>query len=229
MRLKALEASSYKSPLLTDELREALLLSGVIPVNDVFMPAWDLDDSIVLLYGSYGSGKSIFIIDKLIRKAVENPYFRCYFGRKVFDTVRGSVFKTITDRLKETRKDHLFHFSDAPNGSMQIRCKENGNEFIPFGANDAKSLKSIKDPTDVFCEEFDQFSFDDFGLIYSRLRTEKAKTQFFAAFNTEKIYQSHFIRKVFFDGEYSNQAYKLKANYYHNHFINQKDYYEKLN
>lgn len=228
MKIKALEASSYKSPLIDNDVREALLLSGVVPVNDVFMPAWDAQDPIILLFGSYGSGKSIFVVDKLIRKAIENPYFRCYFGRKVFDTVRGSVFKTVIDRLKETRKDHLFHFSDAPNGSMQIRCKDNGNEFIPFGANDAKSLKSIKDPTDIFCEEFDQFTFEDFGLIFSRLRTEKAKTQFYGCFNTDKIFQSHFIRKVFFEGEYKHLALKLKANYYDNHFIDQGAYYDKL-
>lgn len=111
---------------------------------------------------------------------------------------------------------------------MNIICKENGNEFIPFGANNPQSLKSIKDPTDFFCEEFDQFSFEDFGFIYSRLRTEKAFTELYAAFNTEKLYQSHWIRKTFFDGAFSEQAFKLKANYYHNHFINQEDYLNKL-
>jgi phage terminase large subunit len=226
VKLKALEASIFKP--LPDDLKRDLILSGVVPVNDVFMPLWGTVVPILLLYGSYGSGKSVFIIDRQIKKSIENPYFRGYFGRKVFDTVRGTVFKTITDRIKELKKEHLFHFSDAPNGSMIITCKENGNQFIPFGANDSSSLKSIKDPTDFFCEELDQFTFEDFGFIYSRLRTEKADTEFAGAFNTEKIYQSHWIRKVFFDGEFKEKAFKLKANYYHNHFINQQEYYEKL-
>jgi hypothetical protein len=111
---------------------------------------------------------------------------------------------------------------------MNIICKKSGNEFLPFGANDSASLKSIKDPTHFFCEELDQFTFDDFGFIYSRLRTEKAITQFYGAFNTERVYQSHWIRKVLFDGEYAAQATRIKANYYDNHFINQQEYESKL-
>jgi PBSX family phage terminase large subunit len=224
--LKILEASLFKP--LPAELKEQLILSGVVPVNDIFCPLWNNKNKINLLYGSYGSGKSVFIVDQLIEKALTQSYFRCYFGRKILDTVRGTVFKTITDRLKELKKDHLFFFSDKPNGSMQIICKANGNEFIPFGANDSSSLKSIKDPTDFFCEELDQFTFEDFGFIFSRLRTEKAFTQFWGAFNTEKIYQSHWIRKVLFDGEFSGMSFKLKANYYHNHFIDKEDYESKL-
>lgn len=213
---------------LPDEIKEALLLKGAIPINDVFRPAWENQSKIMLLYGSYGSGKSVFIVDKWIDKAINQSYFRGYFGRKIFDTVRGTVFKTITDRIKELKKDQLFNFSDKPNGSMIITHKKNGNEMIPFGANDSQSLKSIKDPTDFFCEELDQYTFEDFGFIYSRLRTEKALTQFWGAFNTERVYQSHWIRKILFDGEYASMAYKLKANYYDNAFINKEDYESKL-
>jgi len=224
--MKPLEASLFKP--LAVELKNNLVLSGVVPVNDIFLPTWGNKNKINLFYGSYGSGKSVFIIDQLIDKCLNQGYFRCYFGRKIFDTVRGTVFKTITDRIKELKKESLFYFSDKPNGSMQIVCRANGNEFIPFGANDSSSLKSIKDPTDFFCEELDQFTFEDFGFIFSRLRTEKALTQFWGAFNTERIYQSHWIRKVLFDGEFKDMAFKLKANYYDNHFIDKEDYESKL-
>jgi hypothetical protein len=221
-----LEASKYKP--LDDKVKDLLLRSDVIPVNDYLVPYWENKFKIMLLYGSYGSGKSIWIVDKLIDLCLTTPYFRCYYGRKVFDTVRGSVFKTITDRIKELKKEHLFHFSDAPNGSMTIVCRTNRNEFHPFGANNASSLKSIKDPTHFFCEEFDQFEYGDFGPIYSRLRTEKAYTQLYAAFNTEKVFKSHWIRAMFFDGPFASECFKLKVNYYHNHFIDQADYYKKL-
>lgn len=224
--MKPLEASLYK-PLPAD-LKEQLLLSGVVPVNDIFIPLWENKNKINLLFGSYGSGKSIFIVDKFINHAIEDEYFRGYFGRKILETVRGTVFKTITDRIKELKKAHLFTFSDAPTGSMNIICKPNGNELLPFGSNNAASLKSIKDPTHFFCEELDQFDFTDFGFIYSRLRTEKAVTQFYGAFNTERIYPSHWIRKIFFDGEFKDHSFKLKANYYDNHFIDRADYYSKL-
>jgi PBSX family phage terminase large subunit len=224
--VKPLEATLYKP--LPDDLKEKLILSGVIPVNDIYLPLWENNNKINLLYGSYGSGKSVFIIDVLINRCLTDKYFRCYFGRKILDTVRGTVFKTIIDRIRDLKKQEFFYFSDKPNGSMQIVCKANGNEFVPFGANDSSSLKSIKDPTHFFLEEMDQFSFEDFGFIFSRLRTEKAITQLYGAFNTERIYQSHWIRKVLFDGEFANMAYKLKANYYHNFFIDKEDYESKL-
>lgn len=226
MELKAVKASGWKR--LPDEVKDAMLVMGAVPVNDIYLPLWRNTNKINLLYGSYGSGKSVFIVDELIRNCIESKYFRCYFGRKVLDTVRGTVHKTITDRIKETKKEKLFYFSDKPNGSMNIICLENGNEFIPFGANDSASLKSIKDPTHFFCEEMDQFNFTDFGFIYSRLRTEKAITQFYGAFNTDRVYQSHWIRKVMFEGEYKDMAIKLKANYYDNNFINKEDYESKL-
>ncbi len=214
--------------LLPEEVKEALLIKGALPINDVYRPMWENLSKIILLYGSYGSGKSVVIVDRLIDKCQNQKYFRCYFGRKILDTVRGTVFKTITDRIKELKKEKLFNFSDKPNGSMVITCRKNGNEFFPFGANDSSSLKSIKDPTDFFLEEMDQFSFEDFGFIFSRLRTEKANTQLWGAFNTERVYQSHWIRKILFDGEYASMAFKLKANYYDNEFINREDYEQKL-
>lgn len=226
MILTAIRGIKWK--LLTTDVKDAMLHMGAVPVNDVFLPLWRNTNKINLLYGSYGSGKSVFIVDELIRCCIEQRYFRCYFGRKVFDTVRGTVFKTITDRIKELKKEKLFHFSDKPNGSMNIVCKSNKNEFIPFGANDSSSLKSIKDPTTFFCEELDQFTFEDFGFIYSRLRTEKAITQFYGAFNTERVYQSHWIRKVLFDGEYADQATRVKANYDDNSFIDRDDYEARL-
>ena len=224
--LQIAKASKYK--LLDDGAKVGLLNHGVIAVNDIFFPLWENTNKINLLYGSYGSGKSVFIVDVLINKVLNDEYCRCYFGRKILETVRGTVHKTITDRIKELKLDEFFNFSDKPNGTMIISCKKNGNEFIPFGANNSQSLKSIKDPSVFFCEEFDQFDFTDFGFIYSRLRTKKAITQFYGAFNTERIYKSHWIRTVLFDGEYKSQVSTLKANYYDNHFIDQEDYLNKL-
>lgn len=200
--------------------------SGVLPVNDIFLPIWQSEKLINLLYGSYGSGKSVAIVDRLIDKSLTNKYFRCYFGRKILNDVRGSVFKTIIDRIRERNLKHRFLFSEAPTGSMTVICKDNGNEFIPFGANDTESLKSIKDPTDFFCEELNQFTFEDFRFILSRLRKEEVSLQLWGAFNTDKVYQSHWIRTNLFSdkNEFEPLIYRLKANYTDNWFINQETY-----
>ena len=226
MKLRPLEASLFKK--LPTEVQQQFLQSKVVPVNDVFFKEWRNTNKINLYYGSYGSGKSVFIVDILLAHCIEDTFFRCYYGRKILETVRGTVFKTITDRIKELNLEDDFYFSDKPNGSMTVICKQNGNEFNPFGANNPESLKSIKDPTHFFCEEFDQFKFEDFGFIFSRLRTERAVTQLYAAFNTERVYKSHWIRAVLFEGEYKEMCYKLMANYTDNYFIDQEVYYEKL-
>ena len=109
------------------------------------------------MYGSYGSGKSVFLVDDLLDKCTNDKCFRCYFGRKILEDVRGTIHKTVIDRLKELRKEYLFYFSEAPKGTMIIKCKASSNEFDPFGRSNPASLKSIKDPTHFLCDEFDQF------------------------------------------------------------------------
>jgi hypothetical protein len=224
-KLHKVKASAWKW---ASEALKQRMLPGAVPINDALYDLWDNDHEIVLLYGSYGSGKSVFIVDDLIQHAKHDEYFRCFFGRKILDTVRGTVFQTIVDRIRELKLESEFKFSDAPNSSMVISCRKNGNAFFPFGSNNPASLKSIKDPTHFFLEEMDQFTFEDFGYIYSRLRTEKAKTKLYGAFNTERIYQSHWLRKVFFDGEFKDQSVKRKVNYTDNYFIDQDAYYKKL-
>src|SRR5690606_4682714 len=129
-------------------------------------------------------GKSEAVFDKLINDCLESEYFRCYYGRKIFDTVRGSCFKTIIECLKKMNLAHLFNFSEADNSSMVITCKTNRNQFIPFGGDKADKLKSIKDPTHIVCEEFDQFDFKDFKDLYPTLRTERGANVFYGMFNT---------------------------------------------
>ena len=224
--LKPLEASLFVQQ--PEEIRSVLLQSGVIPVNDVYIPYWGARDKILLTYGSYGSGKSIFLNDDLLEKCRTWPYFRCFYGRKVLDKVRVSMHQALIDRIKELNLTREFDFSERPNGTMIVMHKSSGNKFIPFGGDNSESLKGIKDPTHVYCDEFDQFDFEDFQFLYSRLRTTKADTQFYGSFNTEKLMQSHWVVKLFFDGEYADKCVKVKTTYKDNHFINHSTYYDQL-
>lgn len=203
------------------------------PVNDVFFPVISDDSKILLLFGGYGSGKSVFIVDKLIDECIENEYFRCFYGRKVFDTVRISVFLTITDRIEERKLSHLFQFSKAENSSMIIRCVKSGGVFHPFGADNSDKLKSVKDPSHILCEELDQFSLRDFGVLISRLRTQKVKTKFLGLFNTTTVKSDHWLKEVLFSDkpamEFSEYSItKLFCNYTDNYFIDRKEYEQTL-
>lgn len=203
--------------------------SHVIPINDKFIPYFENREKIVLLYGSYGNGKSKFVAQDLVEKCRTDKYFKCFYGRKIYDEVRKSFFDELCTEIEERNLQNEFTYSRKDNSTMII-THVSGNKFIPFGASDAKNLKSIKDASHIICEEFDQFTDKDFGFLLSRLRTEKAQTQFYGMFNTEPLVESHWIRKTFFNDKIEHELKPLKifGTYRDNYFIDHKDYLEKL-
>lgn len=232
MRQAPVKASVFK--LQSDSIKDCLIQNGAVPVNDIYIPIWGCQDKIVLLYGGYGSGKSVFIADWIIDKLMNSDYYRCFYGRKVYDTIRDSIFKTITDRIEERGLEREFNYSTADNSSMRIKCKNNGNSLIPFGADKANKLKSIKDPSHIVCEEFDQFTLDDFGVLLSRLRKQGINTQLVGAFNTTTVKPDHWIKDVFFSDKGDKilgdkiSITKLFCNYTDNHFLNKEEYEQTL-
>src|SRR5690606_28834255 len=108
-------------------------------------------------------------------------------------------------------------------------ARGNKNYFHPYGADNIDKLKSVKDPSHILCEEMDQFALADFGVLLSRLRTQKTKTQLIGAFNTTKVKEGHWIKKTFFDTQYTGHTItKHFCNYPDNYFINQKEYEQTL-
>lgn len=206
-------------------LQQALRQSKVIPVQDQFFDLWNDDSPIIILVGSYGSGKSFAAADLMIKKCAEDKYFRCFYGRKVYGNVKGSIFDTITEQIEDLGVPG-FKYSKADNSSLVIR-HENGNKFSPFGADKIDKLKSIKEPSHFLLEELDQFTADDFGMCVSRLgRTKKAKTQLIAMCNTDKIYPEHWLYDIIF-GENKIGAKIYWSNFRQNTMLPDVVEYEK--
>lgn len=231
------------------EERDVLIKSGIMPINDVFKPHYGDRSNLRLFYGGYGSGKSVFIAQDLISKCLNDKYFKCYYGRKVFEAVHHSCFETLVETIEDLGLEQYFKYSKADNSTMVIRCVINDNKFIPFGSDKPDKLKSIKDPSHIWCEEFDQFEegegerHGDFQILYPRLRTVKAETEFIASFNTSPVYSRHWILKYFFPELYAGdekpsdwflelfselKISKCFANYTDNFFIDQPKYYKQL-
>lgn len=240
--MQPVKASGWFNSGLSKQEQEVLKKAGLVPVNDVFFDLWGNRNPINLLFGSYGSGKSAFKQMDLIEKCRTEPYFKCYYGRKVMEDVRGSVHSKYISIIKEMGLESEFYYSEQPNGSMIIKHLETGNSFHPFGASNPEGLKSIDDPTHFDLEELDQFTAKDFSLILSRLRTTKGYLQVYAAFNTAAVLPDHWIIKTFFpelnpESEANTElteliqemnVHKLFCNYTDNYFIDQEDYYNKL-
>ena len=223
---------------LTPELQKIAMQNGIYPVNDVFFPVINDESKILLLYGGYGSGKSVFEVDQVIDDCLKGGYFRCFYGRKVFDTNRISTFLTFTDRIEERGLKSKFTYSKAENSSMVIKCHATGGTFSPFGADNIDKLLSVKDPSHIICEEIDQFTLVDFGTLLSRLRTQKVKTKFIGMFNTTRVKKDHWIKDIFFtengigviDGvDFSDYTItKIFCNYTDNFFLNKHEYEQQM-
>ncbi len=240
--MQPVKASGWINSGLSQEEQKALIKAGITPINDIFYPLWGNKNPINLLFGGYGSGKSVFKQTDLIEKCRTMPYFKCFYGRKVMEDVRGSVHSKYISVIKDNGLEDEFDYSEQPNGSMVIKHRLTGNSFLPFGASNPGGLKSIDDPTHFDLEEMDQFTSKDFALILSRLRTSKGNLQLYGAFNTASVMPDHWIIKTFFpefapESEANNELIelvksmnvnKLFCNYTDNYFIDQDDYYNKL-
>lgn len=211
---------------LPEELYNLVIKTKRVPVVDQFFDIWNCESQIIILVGSYGSGKSFFAADMMINKCITDSYFRCYYGRKVYDTVRMSIFPTITEQI-QAHELSGFKYSNSPTSSMVIAYK-NGNKFSPFGADKIDKLKSIKEPSHFLLEELDQFTSDDFGMVVSRLgRTTKAKTQLVAMCNTDKIYPEHWLYDIIF-GDNKIGAHIVWSNFRANTMLPDIEEYERL-
>lgn len=155
---------------------------------------------IILLWGGRGSGKSIAAIRLLIFRCLLEPYFKCILIRKVYDTVKESMFEAIKDEVHTLGLERFFEFRLQP---MEIRCI-NGNKFICRGLDKPEKLRSIKEPSCAWYEEGNQIEESDFINVSTSIRANKARfLQEIFSFNPEPDVPKHtdfWIYKKFFEG-----------------------------
>ena len=141
--------------------------------NDIYLPHLkDFTKRYEVYYGGAGSGKSYFVAQKLVIKALTDRR-KVLVLRKVGRTVKNSVFQLILDTLdllqiKDKCKINKTDFSiELPNGSI----------FLCSGLDDPEKIKSIAGLTDAWLEEATEFTQDDFNQIDLRIRDPLAKDQ----------------------------------------------------
>ena len=141
--------------------------------NDIYLPHLkDFTKRYEIYYGGAGSGKSYFVAQKLVIKALTDRR-KVLVLRKVGRTVKNSVFQLILDTLnlfqiKDKCKINKTDFSiELPNGSI----------FLCSGLDDPEKIKSIAGLTDAWLEEATEFTQDDFNQIDLRIRDPLAKDQ----------------------------------------------------
>lgn len=147
--------------------------------NDKFFPyLQDYTHRIEAYRGSAGSGKSHFIAQKIVIKALKNKR-RVLICRRFGSDIRDSVFALFKDVLAGFKLlDHC-----KINKSDRTIVLPNGSMFIFKGLDDESKLLSLQDISDVFIEEVYQCSKDIVEQLNLRMRGKAENQQIFMAFN----------------------------------------------
>ena len=184
--------------------------------NDVYFPyLTDYSRRYEVYYGGAGSGKSVFVAQKLIYKACASKR-KVLVIRKYGTTLRDSVFQLFMDTLS---KWQLLQYCKI-NLSNYTIILPNGSMFLFKGLDDSEKIKSITDITDIFCEEATELSEDEYTQLDLRLRAMVDGLQLIVAFNPVSkvnwVYRRWFAEKK----QYENTLI-LHTNYKHNRFLPQ--------
>lgn len=147
--------------------------------NDVYFPLlFDYTHREEVYYGGAGSGKSVFIGQKLIVKAL-NRKRKILIIRKYGTTLRDSVFQLVIDILKQWK----IYDPKWVNLSTHTITLPNESVFLFKGLDDSEKIKSITDITDIWCEEGTELSLDEYTQLDLRLRALVPDLQLFISFN----------------------------------------------
>ena len=152
--------------------------------NDVYFPdLFDYSKRYQVFYGGAGSGKSVYLAQKLVIKAL-NRQRKILVIRKFGTTLKDSVFQLILDTLKKFKI-----YNDCKiNLSTYTITLGNGSMFLFKGLDDPEKIKSITDITDIWCEEATELNEEDFTQLDLRLRAAAPDLQMYCSFNpTSKL------------------------------------------
>lgn len=127
---------------------------------------------ILVFYGGAGSGKSFFVAQRLVYKALRSRR-KILVLRKVNRTTKASTFQLLLDTLKQFG---IYQYCDINRTDFTITLP-NGSAFLCMGLDDPEKIKSITGLTDAWLEEATEFTLDDFSQVNLRVRDPKAEDQ----------------------------------------------------
>ena len=190
-----------------------------IEINKAYLPyLFSYKNRIEVYYGGAGSGKSIFVAQKLVLKALKSKR-KILVIRKVARTQKDSCFTVICEIFKSIK---YFYRCRINKTTLDITLP-NGSVILFKGMDDSEKIKSIANITDIWCEEATELTLDDFSQLNLRLRALNPNLQIWLSFNPVSkanwCYQYFFVNKA--------EAFILKTTYKDNDFLPQ-DYKDEI-
>jgi len=198
-----------------------------VKVNSIYMPLFENQSRFLNLYGSAGSGKSIFASQKIVRRCCQERGHKILAIRKVASTIKDSVFSEFVSRIEEFGiGDHI-----KINKTDKTIYFDNGSVIICKGLDEPEKMKSIEGITGTWMEEATDLEEEDFDQIVLRVRGEKKYyVQHILSYNP--VDENHWIKKRMVDNiEWGGgQIQVFKTTYHDNAFLDQAytDYLNSL-
>ena len=144
--------------------------------NDIYYPhLLDYSKRYEVYYGGAGSGKSHFVFQKAVIKALSDV-------RKVLvirKTAKSNLNSTYQMTLDTLSKFNLLSYCQINKTTLTITLP-NGSIFLFYGCDDPEKLKSIAGITDIICEEATELTADDVAQLDLRLRPKQLSRKCFS-------------------------------------------------
>ena len=166
--------------------------------NKVYLPYLDNLNRYLIFYGGAGSGKSYFVVERYIKKILQQKMMNLLVVRATGKSNRDSTFALFKQVINKWKLSKYFKINES---DLRIKSLLNGNEIIFSGLDDVEKLKSVTfskgELTDIWIEEASEILESDFNQLDVRLRGKGTKKQIVLSFNPIDI--NHWLKKKFFD------------------------------
>ena len=182
-----------------------------LAVNPVYQPfLGSYRNRIEVFYGGAGSGKSVFVAQKTVIKALRGKR-KVLVIRKVARTQKESCFTVIKDVLRSL---NMLDRCLINKSTLDITLP-NGSVFLFKGMDDSEKIKSIANITDIWIEEATELTLEDYTQLNLRLRAQAPNLQIFLSFNP--VSKANWCYLTFFAKP--TEAFVLKTTYIDNAFL----------
>ena len=181
--------------------------------NEAYLPyLTDYSHRYEVYYGGAGSGKSVFIAQKILFKAL-NDKRKVLIVRKTLNSQKDSCWRLILEQLSQWQirslcKVRITDFTiELPNGST----------LLFKGLDDSERIKSIVGITDIWIEEATELIEEDFDQLDLRLRARASDLQMFVSFNP--ISKVNYVYRKWFAQDPGEDTLVVKTTYKDNRFL----------
>lgn len=196
----------------------------------IFLPVYypylfDYSKRYNVYYGGRASGKTYFLIQKLLLKGLKEKRVILLMNKQT-NKVSDGVWRELNNAIDLFHLRPYFTFNKT---EFRATCILNGTQFRCLGLDDSERIKGFADIADVLLDEATNFSVEDFELIDGTIRSPKYKLplQVYVSFNP--VSKANWVYKYFgFDtGIVPDNTFILKTTYLDNTFLDQS-YHQRM-